>query len=129
MKPGTCHRRNRSFGAFFLSLVPFCCLGHSGHAQQPQNAPSQQEEPKVTIRRQTNLVTLRVIVRDAKGQAVSGLAKDDFQVYDNKKQQTISQFSVETPEPAVETATNTTGNPPASAASGVDAALRFSFVF
>lgn len=129
MKSGPCYPRNRSFGAFFLFLVTSCCLGHSAHAQQPQNAPSQQEEPKVTIRRQTNLVTLRVIVRDAKGQAISGLTKDDFQVFDNKKQQTISQFSVETPRPAVETARNTTGNPPASAAGGVDAALRFTALF
>lgn len=129
MKSGPCYPRNRYFGAFFLFLVPFCCLDHSAHAQQPQNAASQQEEPKATIRRQTNLVTLRVIVRDAKGQAVGGLAKDDFQVYDNKKQQTISQFSVETPEPAVETATNITGDSGTPATGRADTTLRFTALF
>ena len=131
MKPAPlyCRNRNRPFGAFLTSLFAFCCLGLSAHAQQAPNAPSMQEEPKATIRRQTNLVSLRVIVRDAKGQAVGGLTKDDFQVFDNKKEQTISQFSVETPAPAVVTATNTTGNTTAPAGDRVDTRLRFTALF
>lgn len=129
MRPALSYRRNRSLGAFFISLVASCCLGLCASAQKPQNAPSQQEEPKATLRRQANLVVLRVVVRDAKGQAVSDLTKDDFQVFDNKKQQTISQFSVEAPGATVETATNKTGNPAASATGGVDTALRFTALF
>jgi len=45
-----------------------------------------------------NLVLVRVVVRDSQGKAVSHLKKEDFQLYDNRKLQTISSFSVETPE-------------------------------
>jgi VWFA-related protein len=44
-----------------------------------------------------NLVLVRVVVRDAKGKVVSNLNKEDFQLFDNRKPQTISSFSVETP--------------------------------
>lgn len=69
------------------------------------------------------------MVRDAKGQAASGLTKDDFQVFDNKKQETISQFSVEAPEPTGETATNATGNPTGPTTARVNATLRFAALF
>lgn len=36
-----------------------------------------------------------VVVRDASGRAVDNLQTKDFQIFDNKKQQEISQFSVE----------------------------------
>jgi VWFA-related protein len=45
-----------------------------------------------------NLVLVRVVVRDQQGKIVSNLKKEDFQLYDNRKLQTISSFSVETPE-------------------------------
>lgn len=127
MKPAPRHRR--TFEAFFICVVAIWCLALPAHAQQPPNAPSKQEEPKATIRRQTNLVTLRVIVRDTKGQAIGGLSKDDFQVFDNKKEQTISQFSVEAPEPTSETTTNTTEKAATPVNSNVGPALRFTALF
>ncbi len=45
-----------------------------------------------------NLVLVRVVVRDAQGKVVPGLKKENFQLYDNRKLQTISSFSMETPE-------------------------------
>jgi VWFA-related protein len=42
-------------------------------------------------------VLVRVVVRDAQGNVVSNLKKEDFQLFDNRKPQTISNFSVETP--------------------------------
>src|SRR6266446_6476126 len=39
-----------------------------------------------------------VLVRDSRGKIVPNLKKEDFQLYDNRKVQTISSFSVETPE-------------------------------
>ena len=44
-----------------------------------------------------NLVLVRVVVRDASGQVVMNLKKEDFQLTDNRKPQVISSFSVETP--------------------------------
>jgi VWFA-related protein len=45
-----------------------------------------------------NLVQVRVVVRDSQGNVVTNLKKEDFQLQDNRKPQTISTFSVETPE-------------------------------
>lgn len=48
---------------------------------------------KVNVR----LVLVRVVVRDSQGRAVGNLRKEDFQVFDNRKQQVITQFAVEQP--------------------------------
>jgi len=48
---------------------------------------------KVNVR----LVLVRVVVRDQQGHAIGNLNKEDFQVFDNRKQQVISQFSGEQP--------------------------------
>jgi VWFA-related protein len=46
------------------------------------------------IRVQSDLVEVPTVVRDAKGNAISGLTKADFLLFDNGKPQTISTFSV-----------------------------------
>ncbi len=47
-----------------------------------------------------NLVPVRVVVRDAKGNAVANLRQEDFQIFEDHKLQLIAHFSVETPAPA-----------------------------
>ena len=42
-----------------------------------------------------NLVLVRVVVRNAHGEAIGGLKKEDFQLFDNRKPQVISKFSIE----------------------------------
>jgi VWFA-related protein len=56
------------------------------------------QETPATFKVRVNLVLVRVVVRDAQGKVVGNLKKEDFQLYDNKKLQNISSFSVETPE-------------------------------
>jgi VWFA-related protein len=51
-----------------------------------------------TFKVRVNLVLVRVVVRDSQGNTVTNLKKEDFQLQDNRKPQTISTFSVETPE-------------------------------
>jgi VWFA-related protein len=51
-----------------------------------------------TFKVRVNLVLVRVVVRDASGKVVPDLKRDDFQLLDNRKSQTISSFSVETPQ-------------------------------
>src|SRR5229473_2400414 len=109
-------------------LVVFaCCLSISGNRlsaqtpappSPPQDAPaktdsnatpalasaagSNEEVPSrdttTTFKVRVNLVLVRVVVRDQQGKIVSNLKKEDFQLYDNRKLQTISSFTVETPE-------------------------------
>src|SRR5208337_4677608 len=75
--------------------------------QQAQETPipaappaAQNSGPQFKLRVQENAVVVRVVVRDSKGRAVSGLPKEDFRITDNNKPQTISSFSVDTSEAA-----------------------------
>jgi VWFA-related protein len=66
-----------------------------------QNAPNEEvssRDTPTTFKVHVNLVLVRVVVRDRQGKIVSNLKKEDFQLYDNRKPQAITSFSVETPE-------------------------------
>jgi VWFA-related protein len=93
--------------------------GISLGAQAAQNTASQQSEPnpgasvrpnssdttqEMNTRDSTapfsvrvNLVPIRVVVRDAHGQAVADLHQEDFRVFEDGKPQLISHFSIEKP--------------------------------
>ena len=45
-----------------------------------------------------NLVPVPVVVRDSEGHAVGNLQKENFQLFDNRKQQQITQFTLEKSE-------------------------------
>jgi VWFA-related protein len=51
-----------------------------------------------TFKLRVNVVQVKVVVRDAKGNLVKGLKREDFLLYDQGKLQMISTFGVETPE-------------------------------
>jgi VWFA-related protein len=57
-----------------------------------------------------NLVPIRVVVRDVHGQVIANLHQDDFRVFEDRKLQIISHFSVETaqatPQPLPETSSS-----------------------
>jgi VWFA-related protein len=55
--------------------------------------------PEITIRSSTRLVQVSVIVRDKKGNPITGLKKEDFSILDEGKPQNIAFFSSETPAP------------------------------
>ena len=50
---------------------------------------------QVTLRTTTTLVQLSVVAHDAKGRAVTDLTKEDFEIFDNGKQQEIAVFSAD----------------------------------
>jgi VWFA-related protein len=51
--------------------------------------------PTTQLKVTTNLVVVRVVVRDAQGKPVKGLRKEDFKLFDSGKEQSIAQFEVE----------------------------------
>ncbi|HUL16629.1 MAG TPA: VWA domain-containing protein [Terriglobales bacterium] len=98
-------------------LVPACSLYARPFPQQgdtkPSSPPAAAAHPSQTAEKnapelstrdtantfkvRVNLVLVRVVVRDDHGNIVKDLHKEDFRLFDNRKEQTISSFSVETP--------------------------------
>jgi VWFA-related protein len=66
-------------------------------AQQPSTAEVVTRDSSTTFKVRVNVVLVRVVVRDQNGKVVDNLKKEDFQLFDNRKPQTISTFSLETP--------------------------------
>ncbi|HUE44411.1 MAG TPA: VWA domain-containing protein [Candidatus Sulfotelmatobacter sp.] len=80
----------------------------------PSQAPAPPSEPNIpndanaaevtthdtapTFKVRVNEVLVRVVVRDASGKVIPNLRKEDFQLLDNRKPQTITSFRIETPE-------------------------------
>jgi len=61
-----------------------------------QNDEMTTRDTPATFRTKVNLVLVPVVVRDRQGRAVGDLHKEDFQLFDKGKPQTIASFSVET---------------------------------
>ncbi|MHB8499796.1 MAG: VWA domain-containing protein [Candidatus Acidiferrales bacterium] len=94
------------------------------------NAEVSSRDTAPTFKVRVNLVLVRVVVRDQQGQVVPNLHKEDFRLYDNRKAQTISTFSVETPESHIVATTTSAnaGDPSAPAAAAAVASLPQRFV-
>jgi VWFA-related protein len=94
------HRVARGFvlqKTFLISTVLATSI--SGLAQtggQVATSSTENQAPfqlKVT----SNLVVVRVVVRDAQNKPVEDLKKEDFKLFDQGKRQSITQFAVEAP--------------------------------
>lgn len=83
----------------FATLL-IACFAVPTVAQQTSDQTTEQNGATAAIRKESNLIIARVIVRDANGNAVSGLSQDNFELFDSKKAQKISFFLAETPEAA-----------------------------
>jgi VWFA-related protein len=73
-----------------------------------------------TFKVRVNNVLVRVVVRDSHGKVVSNLKKEDFQLYEGRKLQTIISFATETPQ--THAVPLTTSPDPGSSSSGADPA-------
>ncbi|MGB8543519.1 MAG: VWA domain-containing protein [Candidatus Acidiferrales bacterium] len=56
----------------------------------------------VPFQSHVNLVPVRVVVHDGNGKVVTDLTKEDFRLFQDRRPQTISNFSVETPASAAQ---------------------------
>ncbi len=66
-------------------------------APNAQEVSSHNVEPTFKLQSERNLVMVRVVVRGSKGAVVENLKKEDFQLLDHGKPQTILHFSLEKP--------------------------------
>ena len=117
-----------------LSCLPMCAQEPSGSTAPPPGAPSpasttpapvasatagasQSGKPAedakkevslqdtgTTFKLRVNLVQVRVVVRDEHDKPVPNLRREDFQIFDQGKLQTITNFSMETPQTRAERA-------------------------
>ena len=90
----------RVFGRCLLALlltVPAAVLAQQ-MPQTPQDN-SQDKEPVTTLKVEVNLVNLLFNVKDKHGLLIPHLTKDDFQVFEDGKPQTIKFFTAESNEP------------------------------
>jgi VWFA-related protein len=110
--------RRASLDAFLLAslalgpLLSACPCAAADQEGQTPEVTSKESDPQFRVQVQRNLVLVRVVVRDSHGRPVSGLQKENFNLTDNGKPQTLSHFAVEmpaekararTPTPAEET--------------------------
>lgn len=79
-------RKRLPINAVILTAVIVLGLGVTVGQQTPTEIPS------ITIRANTRLVVVDVVVTDKKGEPVSGLKADDFTVEENGKKQKIALF-------------------------------------
>ncbi len=85
-------------------------------AAPPAAVQEQAQQPAFKLQIERNLVVVRAVVRDSKGNVVRGLHQDDFQIFDNGKPQAIAHFAVEGVESKRETPKPATPAPPSEAA-------------
>ena len=71
--------------------------GHeqSGEMSVQEEASTSTDDSATRFRVNVRLVLTRVVVRDAKGDAVGNLNKEDFELFDDGKKQVISNFDAE----------------------------------
>jgi VWFA-related protein len=70
--------------------------------QSPSEAIEVDTQSTVPFQSHVNLVPVRVVVHDGNGKVVTDLTKDDFRLFQDRRPQTISNFSVETPASAAQ---------------------------
>jgi VWFA-related protein len=92
--------------AIAAALLPAILLFAKSSIAQVQTNTTASSQPATRLKVTTNLVVVRVVVRDAQGKPVKGPRKEDFKLFDSGKEQPIAQFEVEsmvepTPTPAV----------------------------
>lgn len=82
--------------AFFASTVPFVAGQQADpNAQRPRQVWPKDPPPDEILKVDTDLVSLDVVVRDAEGRAIKNLRPEDFKLFVDNVEQSVSFFQVE----------------------------------
>jgi VWFA-related protein len=114
----------RYFGIILLMVLASPRVSLRAQSQTNHQPPQNQSPFQLNVA--SNLVVVRVVVRDSQGKPVEGLQKEDFKLFDRGKEQSIAQFeaevsALETPNPP---SLATPGQPPPSVGTHAHAAPR-----
>src|SRR5579863_4885735 len=106
------NHRKHVLSAFLCGLLFLFCT--PGPAQKPPEPPPQ--TAPFTIKTDVNIVLVPVLVLDSQGHGVANLTKNDFQVFDRGKLQTITGFTIQkravaSPPPSPTTASSASPTP------------------
>ncbi len=80
-----------------LAFAALPMLTGLARAQQPAKPASEADEPRISV--EVTRVQLLFTVTDKKGRFVTDLTKNDFQILESKRPQTITDFTAETDLP------------------------------
>ena len=108
---------------FLLPLVASLSLPVAGLSQDLSSA--QNESGNYTLRVNANLVILNATVVNRRNALVSGLGKDDFQIYEDRILQPIKQFSHEDVPVTVGLVIDNSGSMASKRTDVIDAAMLF----
>ncbi|HQR33842.1 MAG TPA: VWA domain-containing protein [Blastocatellia bacterium] len=81
---------------YFITLTALSLALTISSAAQSQNKENQQGQDPGTLRIETELVQVDLVVTDKQGKIVKDLKREDFQIFEDGKPQTITHFSVGT---------------------------------
>ena len=87
---------------------------------EPKSQPA--ARPETTLKVNVRLVPVTVVLRDSKGNAAGNFKKDDFELFDNGKPQTIASFSLEKTTKALTKSADKTEQTPSTASTDPKAA-------
>jgi VWFA-related protein len=82
-----------------LTLLAFTLLldGQAKNEKAPKSAPANPQDTRITL--DVSRVNMLFTVSDKKGRFITDLTKDDFEVFESKKPQSIIEFAAETDLP------------------------------
>ena len=76
------------------SLLLIAAVAQAPAPPQPPAAPPSSSQPAVTFKVEVNYVEINASVTDAQGGFVRNLTRDDFQVLEDGKPQSLTAFSM-----------------------------------
>lgn len=107
--------------ATFIAAVLALCLTPivPSSGQQPAQPEITTSDSPVVFSSRVNLVSVPAVVRDREGRAVGNLRQEDFELFDKRRPQVITKFSIEKSEAWLAENGTSAGLPPKAAGDSV----------